>query len=357
MVQDIYPCTILNLYKDFSLTKRKNTHNLILLQQMNTEQIRIEDYLQRIGITPTKKVGNNLWYKSPFRAESNPSFKVNQDIKQWYDFGSGDNGNIIDLAMKLHKTDSVSEALRAIERCVPNIQLNSFSFGKQNSPEQITNIRLMPIASTSLIQLLNKRGISIELARLYCKEVHYSLKGKNYYAIAFPNDKGGYETLNPYFKGCLSPKEITTILNNIAIKESDDSVMHMSMNTCTQVYKKDVTHRHNNTSIVNLFEGFMDYLSLLTLQPSQASVSAVVLNSVNNLDKAIPFLSEHSKINSFLDNDDAGRLALKKLQSLKLPVEGISARYSNFKDVNDYLVSRLSHQRATKRKPNIGIKM
>lgn len=259
--------------------------------------------------------------------------------------------------MKLYNTDSVSEALSAIEKSVPNPQLNSFSFRQQESSEQISNIRLMPISSTSLIQLLNKRGISIDLARQYCKEVHYSLKGKNYYAIAFPNDKGGYETLNPYFKGCMSPKEITTICNNTPTKErkdvptqeSDDTTMHMSMNTCT--------HAYENTSIVNLFEGFMDYLSLLTLQPSQANVSAVVLNSVNNLDKAIPFLSKHSKINSFLDNDDAGRLALKKLQSLKLPVEDISGRYSNFKDVNDYLVSRLSHQRATKSKPNRGIKM
>lgn len=56
----------------------------------------------------------------------------------------------------------------------------------------------------------------------------------------------------------------------------------------------------------------MDYLSLLTLQAGQADISAVVLNSVNNLEKAVPLLSKHSKINAFLDNDEAGRQALKK---------------------------------------------
>ncbi len=60
---------------------------------MNSEQakqIRIEDYLSRIGIKPIKERGQNLWYKSPFRNENEPSFKVNRDINQWHDFGSGE---------------------------------------------------------------------------------------------------------------------------------------------------------------------------------------------------------------------------------------------------------------------------
>jgi hypothetical protein len=116
------------------------------------------------------------------------------------------------------------------------------------------------------------------------------LNGKFYFAIAFPNDNGGYETLNPYFKGCVPPKEITTF--------------------------------DRNTSSVNLFEGFMDYFSLLTMQARQADISAVVLNSVTNLEKAVPFLSEHTLINVFFDNDEAGQQALKKLQNLNLPVAG-----------------------------------
>ena len=48
---------------------------------MNSEQakqIRIEEYLYRIGIMPVKERGCNLWYKSPFRNEDKPSFKVNR---------------------------------------------------------------------------------------------------------------------------------------------------------------------------------------------------------------------------------------------------------------------------------------
>ena len=290
---------------------------------MNSEQakqIKIEEYLGRIGIHPTKQNGNNIWYKSPFRDEKEPSFKVNLGINQWHDFGSGDKGNIIDLAMKLHQTDSVSEALRAIEQAVSNskTQQSSFSFRRQEFSDEISNIEIKPLTHPALIQLLTKRKIPLDLARQYCKEVHYSLKSKAYFAIAFPNDKGGHETLNPYFKGCLPPKEITTF--------------------------------DRQTPTVHLFEGFMDYLSLLTLQVKQANVSAVVLNSVTNLERAVPFLSEHEKINAFLDNDESGKRALKKLQNLNLPVADISKRYAGFKDVNDYLCGKKMEIPQTKQK-------
>ena len=275
---------------------------------MNSEQakqIRIEEYLYRIGIKPNKERGHNLWYKSPFRNETEPSFKVNRNINQWHDLGSGDKGNIIDLAMKLHQTNSVSEALQAIEQVVPNPQNRSFSFRQQEVSETMTKVEIKPLNHPALIQLLNQRKIPIELARQYCKEVHYSLNGKSYFAVAFPNNKGGFETLNPYFKGCLPPKEISIF--------------------------------DRQTQAVHLFEGFMDYLSLLTMQAKQAEVSAIVLNSTTNLEKAVPFLSKHKKINAFLDNDDAGKLALGKLQKLNLPMMDISKRYAEYKDVNDYL--------------------
>ena len=148
---------------------------------MNSEQakqIRIEEYLQRIGIIPTKQSGNNLWYKSPFRNETEPSFKVNQNINLWHDFGGGDKGNIIDLAMKLHQTESVSEALRAIEQAIPNPQNRSFSFRQQEVSEEISNFGIKLLKHPALIEMLHNRKIPIKLARQYCKEVHYTLKGK-----------------------------------------------------------------------------------------------------------------------------------------------------------------------------------
>lgn len=46
--------------------------------------------------------------------------------------------------------------------------------------------------------------------------------------------------------------------------------------------------------------------------------------------KYIPFLSKHEKNNAFLDNDDAGQQALKKLQKLNLPIADISKKIRRF---------------------------
>ena len=53
------------------------------------KQIKIADYLHSLGYSPVKQQGINLWYKSPFREESEASFKVNTEREQWYDFGLG----------------------------------------------------------------------------------------------------------------------------------------------------------------------------------------------------------------------------------------------------------------------------
>ena len=40
------------------------------------KQIKIADYLQSLGYSPVKQQGNCLWYKSPFRQETEASFKA-----------------------------------------------------------------------------------------------------------------------------------------------------------------------------------------------------------------------------------------------------------------------------------------
>ena len=101
---------------------------------------------------------------------------------------------------------------------------------------------------------LRERCINIEIARQHCQEVHYSANGKAYFAVGFRNDAGGYELRNKYFKGCTS-KEITSM------KTSSDACQ--------------------------LFEGFMDYLSFLTMKNwQQPKTDVIVLNSLSNMPKA-----------------------------------------------------------------------
>ena len=39
------------------------------------KQIRLEEYLHSLGYSPVKRQGINLWYKSPFREETEASFQ------------------------------------------------------------------------------------------------------------------------------------------------------------------------------------------------------------------------------------------------------------------------------------------
>lgn len=64
----------------------------------------IEDFLARLGHHPVQRRANAIWYRSPYREEHTPSFKVNPEKNLWFDFGEGKGGNIFALAGEFIKT-------------------------------------------------------------------------------------------------------------------------------------------------------------------------------------------------------------------------------------------------------------
>ena len=176
------------------------------------KQIRLEEYLHSLGYSPVKQQGTNLWYKSPFREETEASFKVNTERNQWYDFALGKGGNIIALASRLYATDSVPYLLKRIEEQAPHVRPVSFSFRKQSFTEpSFQQLEIVPLSSPALLAYLQERGINPALAKRECREARFTHNGKRYFAVAFPNILGGYEIRNRYFKGCIAPKDITHI--------------------------------------------------------------------------------------------------------------------------------------------------
>ena len=166
-------------------------------------------------------------------------------------------------------------------------------------------IEAVSLHHPNLLRYLQDRKIDCSVAKRYCREVHYQVKGRTYYAIGMPNDLGGYAIRNLYFKGCFPPSSVSSF--------------------------------DRNTDTVNLFEGFMDYLSFCTLYPDRNTESAVVLNSVNNLQKAHSLLSKYAIVNAYLDNDAAGKKTLEVLWRMNLPVNDCSSLYGEHKDLNDFL--------------------
>ena len=149
------------------------------------KQIRIADYLHSLGYSPVKQQGINLWYKSPFREETEASFKVNTEREQWYDFGLGKGGGIIELAAHLYATDHVPYILKRIAEQTPYVRPVSFSFGKQNSSEpSFQQLEIVPLSSPALLAYLQGRGINTELAKRECSEARFTHNGKRYFAIA-----------------------------------------------------------------------------------------------------------------------------------------------------------------------------
>jgi DNA primase len=84
---------------------------LFLLQEI--QQTDLVDYLEKLGYQPQKIRKNDYWYLSPLRDEKTPSFEVNRKLNVWYDFGTGQGGNVIDFGMLYHKC-SVAELLKKL---------------------------------------------------------------------------------------------------------------------------------------------------------------------------------------------------------------------------------------------------
>jgi DNA primase len=173
------------------------------------ESIPLAGYLQSTGITPCKKQGNNLWYYSPFREETEASFKVNLVRNQWFDFGIGKGGNILFFVMEQQGIEDVFHVLQILSGKEARISpANSFSFRQQENLSAYEDIRILSLEN-SLLKYLKEWQINIPFAQQLCKEVHFRFKDKSYFAIGFKNNMEGYELRNKYFQGTLSPKRIT----------------------------------------------------------------------------------------------------------------------------------------------------
>ena len=238
-------------------------------------------------------------------------------------------GNIIALAAELYHRENVAYLLERIAERTPYIRPATFSFGEQRTHNStFQGVQVGELSSPALIDYLRERGINIKLAKRECKELRYEYDGKTYFVVGFPNIAGGYELRNRYFKGCLAPKDITHIRQQGA--------------------QRDVCY---------LFEGFMDYLSFLTIrvnnnpeEPRTNEQDYMVLNSVSNLSKAEQLLRPYTRIGSFLDNDQAGQRAyenLKKMFGNRL--QDLSHHYAGHKNLNDYLCHRNQAKQAEKK--------
>ena len=289
----------------------------------------IVEYLERKGIKPVRKTPTYAMYRSPLREETHPSFKVDTEKNLWIDYGEGRGGSIIDLCMRMEGC-TLSEAIRRLGQ---NASLDAaYGLSKEKSdidtspvtPWQPSGARKLIEVSDTLpshleAYLADKRCIDLNRARPFLKCICYEVRGRRYQAIGFANLSGGYELRDDKtFKGTIAPKDITPIFTDRA-------------------------------EPVCIFEGFMDFLSFLSMK-EEITNHCLVMNSVSNVARTIRYLNDRhlTHIRAFLDNDEAGRRAVQDFIKAGFHVEDMNIHYKDFKDLNEYHVSRVREQQKRK---------
>ena len=287
--------------------------------------IPIADYLHACGIEPTKRYNDYALYHAPYREDPNASLKVDFRQNLWHDYGTSQGGSIIDLVMRI-KGCSAYEAMAHLAEgkvitLAPSFFHRATTTTATNPTRHILSIsEELPLHLQSYLREVRK--INLAVSSSYLRHIRYEVGEQEYSAIGFSNRAGGYELRgDKNFKGTIAPKDISLIQGDISEK-------------------------------LCLFEGFIDFLSYLTMKGKETA-PCLVLNSVSNLPRAIAYLHENGieSVRAFLDKDDAGQKALQALQSARINVEDMSRQYVGYKDFNEYHVVQCSKQQEKQARP------
>ena len=298
---------------------------------MNIEQAKsvpLSVILDKINLQPAKKNSHDTWYHSPFRNEKTPSFHVNTKKNVWYDHGLGDGGDNIKFVClylkEANENHTIPDALRWIKNMAgyaPIIaNVNSITYSTEDKKLILKDKK--QIAHPALIQYLGKRGISLIAGQDHLKEVRVlnNETKKTFFALAIKNEDLGYEIRNPFFKGCIGTKSVTFIRGS---KPKPDGI--------------------------NIFEGFMDYLTIITRQQGKPfEDDTIILNSLSCLKKATPYIYQYGyKVAyTWMDNDAAGQKATEALEEYfrtqkNLEHISMNVMYQPYKDVNAWHMKEL----------------
>jgi hypothetical protein len=236
---------------------------------IQAKQINLVNYLASLGHEPHKIRNEDFWYLSPLRNENTPSFKVNRKLNVWYDHGTGKGGTIIDFGINYFRC-SVAEFLQLLDGTPispvmglakenenrQTSDLNSASEKKESPVSKTVIVDVRELQNKKLLDYVRRRSIPAEIAKQLCREVDFSLNGRNYTAIGFQNNAGGYELRNENFKSSSSPKDITFI--------------------------------DTGAKSVTVFEGFFDYLSYKVMNPKADDPPSnfLILNSLAFFNKS-----------------------------------------------------------------------
>ncbi|MEM7132107.1 MAG: toprim domain-containing protein [Chloroflexota bacterium] len=321
------------------------------MRTQEAKTIHIRDLLSALGCEAVRQVRGEWWYCSPWRQESDASFKISRDGKAWYDHGSGVGGNILKFVCLYYglAVDDVAGALRKLEalpiarstslgdpslapvqpslwedahqRAIDARRAAKEGLDRESHPEgaddALTVLRILPLQSLGLIQYLKERGIDKAIAMPWLQEMHYQRGDRRFYSLAFASRSGGYELRSRGFKSAQGKKDLTLLSPQHATASIPDAVA--------------------------MFEGFMDFLSWMQHRGSRTlPMPVIILNSASLRKRAVETIQEMGvgEVHLYLDHDDTGKELVSYLQE-KLPDLTLidqSPLYASFHDYNAFLI-------------------
>lgn len=297
--------------------EKKQLHSISIIEIM-------EHYGKRLDHT------RSGLYFSPFRDEMNPSFHINESKNSWYDYGTGEGGSLFDFVCKFAgiSRGEVYNWLASFRHMVPESEYKAIIAPILQRPQYSSKIVIDSAShiftKTKLVEYAASRAVSKEILERYCEEVIYHVETapeKQFFAIGFKNNSGGYVLRSSISKKC-SSSDITT-LNP----------------------QGELTEKATGNKVL-VFEGFMDFLSWMTdVKQLTPEYDCCILNSVTNIGKALPWIMQHTNIAAFMDNDQAGKDTLQKIMESAqetaehdICVYDMSRLYEGYNDLNEKLM-------------------
>ena len=290
------------------------------------EKVSLLGLLKNLGFTPQKISGGEHFFLSMLREEYTASLCINDKLGVWFDYaGPGvsgiKSGSIIDFGLAYWYPSILPEVLKKI---VEYAQLdltkpqNSAVLEKRKQPlEKNREYQVMSVSESigneAIDAYLKARGIA-DVADGYLYELHYAVVGnrntvKNYFASAWPNENGGWEVRNKYFKGCLGHKGMTFLQGSV--------------------------------DRLSVFTGYFDFLSWKLEHPWDPA-SILILNSFSFL-QAAKARSKHFRwVELYFVQDNAGISATLEFTREVSNSADCSFNYKGFKNYNEKLMADLT---------------
>lgn len=285
-------------------------------KKQQAKETSLMSVLSTLGFEPAKAYADSsskIWYNSPFRGEGQASFIYFPKNNSWYDWGSGKGGDVIDFVMQFNDA-SFNEALDYLvtdtvrhSKYVPPTNIDK-------SKQGIGIVDVMEFQNERLIAYANMRGISTNILKAQCKEVHYcyySWDHITHMAIGFENNKGGWELRNHKQKVCNSPKTYRMVRGS------------------------------SDNNVCNVFEGFFDFLSYLQLNGfEKPDVDCFIMNSLVFAPFIVDETESYARVRLYLDNDHAADEKIKEY-FVGSKYSDMRMGYERYSDYNDFCIDQV----------------